>query len=193
MQSTLYTINGYLEAHPAARWLLANIGGWSGGLYAAALSVQLVGGLLGLLLGGALAGLVVGTAQWWALKGEAAWLDGRWVRVTTLGGLLGAIPAFLAGASLIIGNTPGFCIIGGVFGGIIGGLQYVLLHDHVETGSLWVLANVAGGALCGVFSLAVNPLYLPICCTLGPLIFGIITGVILLRWQQEKTHYGREN
>lgn len=182
----------YLETHAAARWLLANIAGWSAGLYAAALGVQLLGGLIGLLLGGGLAGLIVGGAQWWALKGEAEWLDGRWVRASTIGGMLGALPAFVAGGALIVGHTLGFCIVGAVFGGIIGAAQYALLNDHVEAGGLWVLANVAGGALCGVFSLAVNPLYLPVCCTLGPLLFAGITGAALLRWRRLEAVGGPE-
>lgn len=184
MRPIVEAIYRYLETYAAARWLLANLAGWSAGLYAAALCVQLLGGLIGLLLGGGLAGLLVGGAQWWALRGEADWLDGRWVRFSTLGGVLGALPAFVAGGALIVGHTLGFCIVGAVFGGIIGAAQYVLLNDHVEAGGLWVLANVAGGALCGVFSLAVNPLYLPVCCTFGPLIFAGITGAALLRWRR---------
>jgi hypothetical protein len=82
-------------------------------------------------------------------------------------------------------NALGMLIGGALFGGIIGALQGVLLNHHVDEAGWWIIANVVGGGLCGLLSLGVNPLGLPIFCTLGPITFGAITGYVWLRLLRE--------
>jgi hypothetical protein len=55
------------------------------------------------------------------------------------------------------------------------------LHEHRHDYGWWIGANGFGGALCGLFSLAANPLGLPVFCTLGPALFGAVTGWMLAR------------
>src|SRR5262245_503981 len=79
MHHTLLTAVDYLQEHFFARWILANIAGWSLGLYLGSLCLSMFGGLFGLVLGGALAGGLAGAAQWYALQGAADWAERRWI------------------------------------------------------------------------------------------------------------------
>jgi hypothetical protein len=107
------------------------------------------------------------------------------VWLSALGGAVGVIPALLAGFTLVLGGGWGFCFMGALFGGVLGAVQTTHLNPQVDNAGWWIVANVVGGALCGMLTLGVNPLYLPVCCSLGPVIFGAITGYTLLKWREE--------
>lgn len=179
MHTLFDTFHRYLQTHFAARWLLANVAGWSLGLYAGSVFVSLLGGVFGVIFGGALAGVLAGAAQWLALQ-PFHW---AWLWRSALGGALAMLPVVMCGFVLVVHWGVGFLILGAVFGAVFGALQSPLLEDRRAL--LWVAANMGGGALCACFSFAANPLMLPICCTLGPLLFGAITGWALAKMRAE--------
>lgn len=176
------------------RWTLANMLGWSIGLYAGSTLAASLGGIsmiaaFALLPGGALAGAIAGGMQALALQlpldvhddiidGFSPEINRRWMIFSTLGGALGTIPVFFTAFTLIGGAGFGFAVMGLGYGLVFGWIQtYALHHDLPDLIWLWVPANGLGGCLCGAFSLGINPLSVPVFCTIGPVIFGIITGM----------------
>jgi hypothetical protein len=193
-----------VRAHFLLRWVLANIIGWSVGLYLSAWSLSTPA----LCLGGAFAGLCVGFAQWWALKpandplpSVAEFMDGEqntglspttvqrdWIVLTAVGSILGAIPALSASVLVALGLGLGIAIAGAIFGAGIGVAQYFILQRGLSRAGWWIAANVAGGALCALLTLAPLILALPIGLPLGLLfgtaLYGYITGRTLV-WLKE--------
>jgi hypothetical protein len=67
-------------------------------------------------------------------------------------------------------------MMGAAFGLSLGGVQsLVLRHELPELPLIWLIANGFGGCLCGLFALGIPPFGLPIYCTIGPLLFGLVT------------------
>lgn len=170
----LHTIRHQLEGRPALRWILANIAGWSLGLYLGSLALSCTGGLFGLLLAGGILGVTGGGAQWLGWKATPT-SGRRWLGFSLLGGITGALPVLLAAFTLVAGQHLGFLLMGAVFGLCFGWMQTLALRPQSKTAALWILANVTGASLCSVFSLTGTPFALPVCLTFGPLSFGVVT------------------
>lgn len=181
-----------IKAHFLLRWMLANMLGWSVGLYvgstlAASLGSISVISVVAMLPGGAIAGAIAGGMQALALSipydadSDDAFppdLSRRWVIFSTLGGTLGAIPVFFTAFALIGGAGFGFAVMGMGYGLAFGWLQTYALSDNLpDLIWVWLPANGFGGCLCGAFALGINPLGVPVFCTLGPVIFGLVTGL----------------
>lgn len=181
MRTALDAFTAYLQTHFLARWILANVVGWSLGLYLGSVCVSALGSVVGVILGSALAGVIVGAAQWRTLRGQARWRGRQWVAASAMGSALGVFPAALTGIVLLARWGVGVLIVGGVYGGMFGLAQVAVLREYVPESGWWVAANIAGAALCGLCSLGINPLALPIFCTPGPLLFGAITGWVMAR------------
>lgn len=186
-----------VEQHLLLRWTLANIAGWSLGLllgsFVAGLAGKLLGNLFGALIGlplaGALAGGLVGAAQREALIGsfDESTIPTQWLTMSAIGGSIGAASLLLTWAVLFTG-APGFAIIGGVFGLAFGWMQARLLAFNFGTLAMWwVVANGVGGGLCSLLTFTGFPLpfALPICCTFGPVAFGLITGAVVRAIERE--------
>lgn len=162
------------------RWTLANMLGWSLGLYLGGALLSIVGGIGGALAGGSVAGAVVGAAQWWVLHQEASALKPYWALVSALGGGLAVLPAYLSGVTLIAGPQVGYFIVGAVYGGVFGGLQAALLWRALDDyAGWWIAGNVLAGGLCGCLTMTASLPGLPVICSPGPVVFGLLTGWIL--------------
>lgn len=169
------------------RWTLANMLGWSLGLYAGGALLSVLGGIGGALAGGALAGAVVGAAQWLALRYAQEHADPRWALVSAAGGGLAVLPAYLSGVTLLAGPQVGYFIVGAVYGGIFGGLQAALVWRDWAAGSgLWLAGNIIAGGLCGCLMMTASLPGLPVICSPGPVVFGLLTGGVL-QWLRRVT------
>lgn len=179
-----------LSNHFILRWLLANILGWSVGLLVGTITAgiifkvfgNLIGVIIGLSLAGAVTGAVVGAAQSKSLIGLSTQFDDkrRWIIFSALGGAVGALPVFLTMFVLIIGNF-GLFIIGAVFGLCFGWMQSSAFNNDSDGAIvIWIAANIIGSGLCGFFSINGWPFALPIFCSIGPVLFALITGFALL-------------
>lgn len=157
------------------RWTLANIIGWTIGLYVAAWG--LVTPVI--CLSGAAAGVVVGLAQWFVLRPVYA-VRRDWVLWSVVGGVLGAVPAVLMGALLVLGAGAAAAGFGAAFGLALGVGQWVALR-RPERAGVWLLANAAGGAACGLLSVTTFINGLPLGLLLGSALFGGFTGWALER------------
>ena len=175
-----------LLMHFLFRWTLVNILGWSLGFFLGGLILSLLGGVIGVVLGGVVVGALVGIAQWSILRRETEWANSRWALYSAVGGGLATLPAYLAGVTLIAGQGIGYFVIGAVYGGIFGTLQWLILRTpYSDLAVLWIIANIVGGGLCGCLTMTVNPLRLPVFCSIGPVAFGLITGYTLLYLQRQ--------
>jgi hypothetical protein len=154
------------------RWTLANMLGWGLGMLLGGLLLNTFGGILGVIVAGALTGACLGATQWTLLRQR------RWILLSALGGGLATIPAYIAGLTLIAGPLVGYFVVGAVYGGVFGTLQWLALRADDEFG-LWIIANVIAGGCCGCLTMSFNPLGLPLFCSIGPLVFGLITGRVL--------------
>jgi hypothetical protein len=181
------------------RWTLANIAGWSLGLFLGSLiagltvwvlgavGAKVLGRMVALLLAGTITGTVAGAAQRWALRGvfDDVEIERRWVLLSAVGGTLGATTLVLTWFTIILGSA-GYLLMGGLFGLCFGWSQTpVLGRNFGELAAVWVIANLLGGGLCSLLSLTGVPFSLPIFCTFGPVSFGLITGAVLLRMVRE--------
>lgn len=163
------------------RWLLANVVGWSCGLMLGSALLGWFGGVIGLLLAALALGVCAGSAQMLALT--EAGFGSRWVVFSALGSLGAVLPVFLAAFALVAGNALGFAVMGAVFGLCFGAAQAWILRLHLEQDAvvMWMLVNALGGGLCGMSALGGVPFALPVCLTPGPLTFGLLTGIALVR------------
>ncbi len=165
------------------RWTLANIIGWSVGLLLAALLLTHFG-IVGALTSGAAAGIIVGVLQAAALKTHPAWQFNfrAWVWHSCLGGAAATVPIYLLAFGLLLNFNLTLLLMGAIFGTIQASLQARLLwHIFYERAVWWVFASAIGGAVCAPLSLSASSLWLPICFSPGPVLFGIITGSILMK------------
>lgn len=151
------------------RWTVANMVGWTIGLSIGSFMLRF--GVVGIVIGGGLAGLCVGAAQWLVLQTERTWLT-----ASAAGGALAALPAALCAMTTLAGNI-GLLLVGAIFGAIFSTAQWMLLRGQARSG-WWIAANGIAGALCGWLTLGFNPLGLPLLCSLGPLVFGLLTGYV---------------
>lgn len=172
--------------YPLLRWMGVNLAGWSVGMFAGSWLLGLVGGVIGVAVGGAAAGVIVGAAQWIVLKDLIGGMERRrWLSLSAAGGLAAALPAALAGFTLVAGTEVGFWVIGALFGGIFGGVQWAALRGSFPNqAAWWIGAHVAGGGMCAWLALGVNP-GLPVCCSFGPVAFGLLTGWALRQLRGE--------
>lgn len=174
----------YYLNHFLARWTLANIFGWSVGLYLGGALLSILGGIIGAIAGGALAGAAVGCAQWLALRRKSDKAHPRWPLVSALGGGLATLPAYLSGITLLAGPQVGYFVVGAVYGAIFGTLQMLVLRRaFADGGAWWVGANLLAGGLCGCLTMTASLPGLPLLCSPGPALFGLITGWAMLNWR----------
>lgn len=189
LRDTTIRIRTAIRERILLRWTLANIGGWSLGLFLAVFGVKLTGlaEIGAILFAGMVAGTVAGAAQRWALRGlfDEEEIKQRWVLLSAIGGTLGAITLLVTLITITLGSV-GYLIMGGVFGLCFGWTQTLFWgREFGDLADWWVLANVLGGGLCSLLSLTGVPFSLPIFCTFGPVSFGLITGAVLLRMVRE--------
>lgn len=178
LRTFIDTARDYFDRYFLLRWTIANMVGWSLGLFLGSVVLQLIGGIVGLLIGGLVAGGIAGYCQWWVLQLSLHWLERRWIFYSALAGFLAAFPAFLLGFLSIFNMGFAGFIIGGLFGGLVGALQgFVIRYEFDHVLMMWGIANVLAGAICGSLILV----FLPIICIPGPLLYGLITGWMLLR------------
>lgn len=152
------------------RWTLANMLGWTLGLFLAAWTLR--SPLI--CLNGALAAACIGGAQWLALRRQYG-VAGRWALLTALGGALGVLPVVVLALTLIFGAAVFAALLGLCFGAAVGAAQAGLLPGG-ERAAWWPVACGAGGAACGL--LVVTPVIggLPLGLLAGAALYGLITG-----------------
>lgn len=171
------------------RWIVANVVGWTVGLYAGVLNPWCFAGA------GIITGLILGGLQWWALRGtNLVQSDGedarrkaqRWIGYTFAGAALGMLPAAMVGGVIyLFANGLAALLAGGVLGLAVGIGQWMILKRGSPVVTVWLLSNAAGGALCGL--LTVMPIIrgLPLGMVVGAALFGYFTGRVLERIIQE--------
>jgi hypothetical protein len=158
------------------RWLLANVLGWTLGLYLGLLNPVCFAGA------GIIAGLTLGAAQLWALHPHTP-SGRRWLTLTFAGTALGLIPASLLGsiAALLGGWNAAALFAGMVLGGAVGAAQSRLINAPPEGRLWWIAANLIGGGLCGFLTALPIIRGLPIGLLIGSALFGYLTGRLWLR------------
>ncbi len=194
MNARIAAIRQLLHNHFILRWTLANMLGLPAGLVIGLLFPRLLGmneSFLSVLFTGGLAGAVVGAAQQYALvDGDGELGDvpvRRWWLASALGMMIGAGVAYVLAVILVFVALLGggwalvFAIVGLVVGTGAGMAQWVLLADHVPDSGWWVAANGTGGLVGGLFAAWLTLPPLPLLCSAGPIIFGLITGAALLQ------------
>ncbi len=177
------------------RWVLANIIGWTVGLYMGALNPVCFAGA------GIVAGLVLGASQWWALRSTAFGINPagnetiipniptrisqnarRWIGFTFAGAALGLIPAAALGAVLYLFTNGLAALLAGAilgFGVALG--QWMVLKQFSQRAVLWLVINTLGGAVCGWMTLTPIIRGLPLGLLAGSALFGYLTGRVLER------------
>ncbi len=171
------------------RWILANVVGWTVGLYAGVLNPICFAGT------GIIAGLVLGAAQWWALRGlplveqpistqtdnpESPQSSRQWITMTFVGAAVGMIPAVVIGAMLFLfANGLAALLAGGLLGAAVGLGQWMLLRHISQRAALWLAVNALGGAACGLLTIIPIIRGLPLGLLAGTAIFGYVTGRVL--------------
>ncbi len=181
------------------RWVLANIIGWTVGLYFGVLNPICFAGA------GVVAGVVLGAAQWWALSktslGHKGEVEGtipltstpisqparQWIMSTFVGAALGLIPALVLGAGIILfSNRLAALFAGAILGLAVGIGQWMILKYMSQRAVLWLVVNTVGGAACGWLTLTPIIRGLPLGLLLGSALFGYLTGRVLERIIAEK-------
>lgn len=168
------------------RWTSANMLGWSLAMLAAMLLLEWFG-LFGAMIGGGAAGLIVGGIQSAFLPApKNPILDQRqWMMMSALGGLAATIPVYLLAFVALLHFQIGLFFMGACAGGMIGALQSRLLMAEFDDALLWwVGANILAGGLCAPLTL--TPTILPLFGTVGPVVFGVVTGSVFLRMQRSR-------
>ncbi len=178
------------------RWVLANVVGWTVGLYAGVLNPVCFAGT------GIIAGLVLGAAQWWALRGsrvvedttyslsdkpEPAQPSRRWITLTFAGAAVGLIPAaIIGGVVFLFANGLAALLAGGLLGAAVGLAQWILLRHISQRAALWLAVNTLGGAACGLLTIIPIIRGLPLGLLAGAALFGYATGRVLEVIVQER-------
>lgn len=163
------------------RWVLANVVGWTVGLYAGVLNPVCFAGT------GVIAGLLLGTAQWWALRGsplveqaEGTPPSRRWIMMTFVGAAVGLIPAAIIGALLFLfANGLAALLAGGLLGLAVGLGQWMMLRQISGRAVLWLAVNALGGAACGLLTIIPIIRGVPLGLLAGAALFGYVTGRVL--------------
>ena len=181
------------------RWVLANIIGWTFGLYFGVLNPICFAGA------GVVAGLVLGASQWWVLRSTSLGQNGesneylpvgsgrisqpaqQWIISTFAGAALGLIPALVLAAVLIVFfYNVAALFAGAVLGLAVGISQWMILKHVSDRGLLWLVVNTAGGAACGWLTLIPIIRGLPLGLLAGAALFGYLTGRVMERIIAEK-------
>lgn len=179
----LYQTRDTLARYFLLRWTLANAAGWSLGLLFALTIGASVGEwlklpLLSLILSGTIAGVVVGAFQHLALRGE---VTRRWIGFSALGGLIGAFPAFVLSFTLLLRWELGAALMGSAFAAVLASLQCAALSENMPPPAAWIVTNAFAGCLCGACSVVAALPIVPLVCSAGPPLFGLITGLVIVR------------
>jgi hypothetical protein len=164
---------------PLFRWVLALTLGPPLSLLVGSIVAQMVAqiaGLIGFLLGGLVIGAGIGLAGWLALR-PLEWMSvfgRRWITWSALGGLIGILPAFLAGLlGALFGWQVSLGLGGAVFAAILGAAQALVLRrafPEREAWALYVIAQTFGGLIGAALGLP-----------FGSLIYALITGWSVLK------------
>jgi hypothetical protein len=177
------------------RWILANLVGWTVGLYAGVLNPVCFAGA------GIVAGLVLGTSQWWALRTTPFGINlaendenipnipthlsqtaRRWIGFTFAGAAIGLIPAAVLGAALFLFTSSLAALLAGAALGLAVGLgQWMVLKHVSQQVVLWLVVNTLAGAACGWLTLTPIIRGLPLGMLIGSALFGYLTGRVLER------------
>jgi hypothetical protein len=175
------TLNARPEHRFYALWILFNTVGWSTALI---IGTIITGGVLPDLqiclipLTGMLVGGIIGAFQGVPLRQlmlKQA-IHREWTVSSAVGGMLGAIGVSLVLFTVILGAATSSIITGIIFGLCMGAVQSVVLYRELpDFPFIWIAANGFAGCLCSLCAYGFNPLSLPIYCTLGPPLFGIVT------------------
>ena len=175
------------------RWVLANVVGWTVGLYAGVLNPICFAGA------GIVAGLVLGASQWWALRNTPFGINPavneafipnipthisqnarQWIISTFAGAAVGLIPALiLAAVFFFFSNSFAALLAGAVLGLAVGLGQWMILKHMSQRFALWLAVNTLGGAVCGWLTLTPIIRGLPLGMLLGSAFFGYLTGRVM--------------
>ena len=197
-------------------WVLANAVGWSVGGYLGAVDGRwsgwaLSGGIatVGYGAGAAAGGIGAGVLQWLVLRRQVA-RAGWWVLASSAAGAVVGVLLLALGATVGFGvrwidggpETTGTHSLGdsvmfvvlGLYGSILGALQWLVLRRQVDRAGWWVLASTVawpvsigvGGIGLGVV-VAVTGAKLPaVAAALIPALYGAITGRVLVWLLRER-------
>ena len=176
IEITLSLIQGSLYA----RWIIANMIAWPMGFIVASLILNgSTVPLLRLLVGGAILGGLVGVAQAMAvgrLVNVRRWT--LWSAAISTVAFVVVIPVTLL-AMILGGPVAGMGLGGALFAAALGLVQAMVMGGADEILTRWIGACTLGGCACGSMTFAGFPVSLPVLCSLGPLVFGLITGYTL--------------
>ncbi|QPC84397.1 hypothetical protein G4Y79_08480 [Phototrophicus methaneseepsis] len=154
------------------RWVSLNLLAWFVGLLGFALLVAWFG-LVGVPIGLLLLGLLIGVAQRYA---QVMALSRQWLWWSMGGVVLGALSLFLLVPIWLIHQQAGLLLMGALFGGVLGGLQAMVVQTRGLSAALaWAFANVIAGLMCAPLTFGLLGM-LPIVCMPGFLLFSLITG-----------------
>jgi hypothetical protein len=164
-------------------WLMASAFGWGMGLYwgwfadgdpiiLKSLPTVILGGYLGVAVGG----ILVGVLQWLVLRRFIA-RAGRWV-LTSLGAAA-VVGVVIFGVGLL-NEEVGWLVGVGVFGTVVGVLQWAVLRREVPWAGWWIVVSTVGWVVG-----------LPLGDTLGPPglggAYGVLTATTLVWLLREKS------
>lgn len=169
------------------RWVIGTVIGWQLGVLLAVFVLWLFGAW-GVLLVGALIGVGVGTGQAWILF---AGIDNsqqermRWILLSALGGLCGTFPAGVLALTGIFNLWIAALLVGGCFAALVGGLQVIYLLRWLDMRAyLWIGVCALGGMLSAGVTLLLSGWGVPLWLSPGSVLFGVVTGVVMLRWHK---------
>ncbi len=165
-------IRTHFNAHFISRWTVACIAGWTLGLF------------LGLwnpicfAASGIVTGIVLGAAQSWARR-PGQQLDRTWIIATVIGTTLGTLVAGLLFLVLLaLGQGLALLVAGLILGLGVGLAQAQQIADERQA-VLWVIANLGGGAVCGLMTSIPIVQGLPLGLVAGATVFGYLTGRVM--------------
>lgn len=171
MNTLINRVRDRLRQSFLLRWVLANVVGWTVGLFLTTISVN---SWLVVLVSGLLYGAVVGAAQRYVLRHYVGLRLERWVAYSLYGGVCGLLASIVfIFPYLFSGDRLLALVIGGLIGASLGVWQSFLLNGATRR---WIGANLLGGALCGLLTTIPVIRGLPIGLILGAAVFGYITG-----------------
>lgn len=174
--------------HWLLRWSVVHALALPLALLIAAMMLWLLG-WLGALFSGALMGLTIGTAQAWILFGRDDFqLARRWAFYSAMGGFFGAFPAAFLAIVGLFNLALGIFLIGAAFSALLGLLQSIVLVSLLdERAYLWIPTCLLAGGIAAWLTVPFIRWGLPVCLSPGFLVFGLITGYLLLRWMNTKS------
>lgn len=156
------------------RWMLANMAGWTVGLYLASWTLRSPV----ICLNGGLAAACIALPQWLVLR-QAYNIPRQWIWFSIVGGSLGILPAFFLVITVLVGGLEVFALLSGMlFGTAVGGMQWFILRPCPRA-DWWLVANCIGCGIGGLLSVTTIISGLPLGLLLGAALFGLITGGVL--------------